>query len=376
MINFINVLNKINKIIIVLILFSIFIFKDAVIIVSLFSMVLLYLTIVECLMKKRITVNSAVFMMIFFFMFNVISIIVNKNLILGMFLSIPIMIIIFFSAINVSNFSEKEIQNVARILSSLLVIQIIYKFIELKFIRNIESIFYKIEFVIPIGSSNTIGFYIIVLFSLLFFKSNKTKIDNILIFLLTISAFLINSRTTIFILIFAMFFLGSFSIKKKLRVIISLIVIFLTINIISPDIIHRIIGNNNKSQNLNTITNGRIDVYREGIATFKDNIVFGVGIGNIKDNKNIFTDSEYFRSHNFIIDAYAYSGIFAGTLYIVLIVNVLLNIRKGRREYNKIAFITIILILIQALFEPTLFGYKCDIIFWLIGGVALNKKIR
>ena len=94
MINFINVLNKINKIIIVLILFSIFIFKDAVIIVSLFSMVLLYLTIVECLMKKRITVNSAVFMMIFFFMFNVISIIVNKNLILGMFLSIPIMIII------------------------------------------------------------------------------------------------------------------------------------------------------------------------------------------------------------------------------------------------------------------------------------------
>lgn len=262
----------------------------------------------------------------------------------------------------------------------ILSMQIVYKFIDLVFLHPVPYFLYKMRFTLPLGSSNTLGFYLLLLYFLIANNINPKKRlrDFGLLGLIGISILLIMSRSTLlaFVLVLAVKNLKIKDWGKVFFAICILIILVLCLNAIMPQVTERLtrgLDFSSKYINLNAISNSRFDLYATAWKNFVQHPLFGMGLGNIKDFNNIMNSGGTTRSHNIFLDLMASSGLFGLTIYSMIIVCLVrrLYLWYQKNSIAKGTFYGYLAILIQGQLEPTIFSYRNDIFLWMIIGIAM-----
>lgn len=291
--------------------------------------------------------------------------------------------IIYFT---VKNISIKNIncifEKFVNIISIILLFTIFQKSIELLIVKQISfSGYYKLLFEIPIGSSNNIGMYVVFLFNLIIYRKNNKILNKIFLILLYLAAFLIYSRTTIILVNLSIIFYiikkdsGEF-ILKGIKILLFCLLGALIISFVNKDFIIKLIkGVGSYSDfTINNLSSGRIGIYADIFnQTNVKNFLWGNGIGNI------YIDGHPMRAHNFILDLFAWGGIFVVILYLILIYIIIKELKKYIIFKNiKAIYFASIIYFLQALIEPVMFVYGNDTFFWTIismGMLIIKSKV-
>lgn len=238
-----------------------------------------------------------------------------------------------------------------------------------------------------------------------YYKYKKFLIFNCFIQLLCI--FMSNSRATILatFLVILIYIFVIIVVKKEIKFtdnIIKIIsVIFISVGLVS--IMSLLALNSNfilkREYKEGNITNGRLDIWYASINAVKEEIIFGVGPENIKENVNKFLNPNYViknpdiasNTHNIFLQILLSYGILVMILFMlfnicsqVYILKYLFkkeNYTKDKLKFRLILTLDMIIIglLIMNLFDSNIlffFSFINATIFWIIYGyiISLVKK--
>lgn len=293
---------------------------------------------------------------------------------------------IYFICLNIQLKNAKKIISIfLKFFALVLCIEIIFKAIELVYkVGVISAASYKLMFRLNIGNSNALGFYLLLLFFIIYVNPRKW-IDKILLVLIVIAIITIQSRTTllIFILCLTLFNLKIKHIKKTAVVLILCIIVINIFFNINPNFKERLLfgilpGKQNVS--LNEISSGRIYIYKEIIKKITEHPIFGVGLGNIGFKTLEGGKLQIIRSHNIFLDLLGMGGVIGFLLYLSLIVYLIKWLKFHGKKDNFIrgTYQGYIAILMQGMLEPNIFSYTQGALLWTIIGVCfiISKSNR
>ncbi|MGL5982041.1 MAG: O-antigen ligase family protein [Cetobacterium sp.] len=125
---------------------------------------------------------------------------------------------------------------------------------------------------------------------------------------------------------------------------------------------------------------GRLEVWKESLNLFKKNIVFGIGYENffaLQNTSQYKIHEIYGHQHNLILKLLSETGLFGLFSYILLIVNILINLYKNiEQNFCKIAFNTVLILLIYENFELIINRRKVYEYIFIVLAFGLNYSYR
>ncbi|MES9902896.1 MAG: O-antigen ligase family protein [Sedimenticola sp.] len=290
----------------------------------------------------------------------------------GNYFSFITSFVIYFAIQNNSCFYKKSyvelVVKLTRVYAVILSAEIVYKSLELYHYGMFTSK-YKTELIINLGGSNTIGFYLLLLFFVIYFMQ-KNIYDKALLFLIFICVVLTSSRGTLLVLFIVYF--SAQPIRKKMILLFSSLmlgILFLgqTIFNNTADIHPFFAGHGND------ISSGRFVILSRAYDLIKNNILSGVGFGNFTVPEFQYSNIERWRPHNILLEIQLGGGLIATLLFVGVMLTLFVRFRanmKRVRLLNGIYF-GVAAILLQGMFEPNIFSYRVDTYFWFFVGMAM-----
>jgi O-antigen ligase len=141
-------------------------------------------------------------------------------------------------------------------------------------------------------------------------------------------------------------------------------------------------NNNNNYSGVYNSTETRIIIWKLTIVVIKNNLIFGTGTGDIKDelnnqyeNTNFIYGSElHYNCHNQILQIIATFGIFFGFPLILILFKILHDTIKNK---NMLFSVILLIFIINFLFESfleTKAGVETFVLFCIIIGSTLNQN--
>lgn len=234
---------------------------------------------------------------------------------------------------------------------------------------------------LPIGSSNFVECWILMLTSFLFYRDNKRGARKISLFLIGFISALC-TRSKVAILIWGIWFIGVFLksyFKPKLKNIILIAAVLSAMYYVYTllDSINFFEYSTNVLLNLFSFDstrrqaafNGRIELYRSAYEAFTYSTKTLL-IGNGRSYSAVSG-----IAHNYFLDVLATSGIVGFILVIIQYVSVLLPLFKNRKtnSFSKAALVMIGFIFINSMYEPCIDDYCFNIIYWMIISLGLQR---
>lgn len=225
---------------------------------------------------------------------------------------------------------------------------------------------------IPLAPSNTITCYLILMIPFIYFLGSGI-IRNISVFLCVFSIILTRSFSG-FLTITVFFLLILFRKEKKkfanvILVIAVLAIIIFIINKVNPIFFERYIDRFNMIMSSNSSIrseslNGRDQIYKQAIDLIKMNFPYGLGVSYSESINNQL-------AHNWILEAILQEGllnlIFVVTIFLICFVKLF----SAKNILCKAGGISLALVLIQALFEPSITAFPFDMFLWIFLGSSL-----
>lgn len=234
---------------------------------------------------------------------------------------------------------------------------------------------------LPIGSSNFVECWILMLTSFLFYRDDKRDAWNIGLFLIGfISALCTRSKVAILVwgIWFIVIFLKSYF-KPKLKNFLLIVVVILVVYYVYEllDSINFFEYSTNVLLNLFSFDptsrqaafNGRIELYRSAYEAFTYSTKT-ILIGNGRSYSAVSG-----IAHNYFLDILATSGIVGLILVIIQYCSVLSTLFKNRKlnSYSKAALVMIGFIFINSMYEPCIDDYCFNILYWMIISLGLQQ---
>jgi len=328
--------------------------------------------------KRNLSTNSVLYIQITLLIVLLIPIFwANLEFFWGNYYSFLLTTFIYFVCLNIQVRSTKKIISIfLKFFALVLCIEIIFKAIELINKGIMSAAYYKHMFRINLGNNDSLGFYLLLLFFIMYVNPRKW-IDKILLVLILISIVSIQSRTTLltFILCFTLFNLKIKHTRKILVVLISCIIVINIFFNISPSFKERLLFGilpGRQKVSLNDISSGRIFIYKGVIKKFAEHPIFGVGLGNIGFRTLESGKLEIIRSHNIFLDLLGMGGVIGLLLYLSLIVYLLkwLKFYGKKDDFILGTYHGYIAILMQGMFSPNIFNYVQGSFLWTIIGAC------
>ncbi|MGL5903921.1 MAG: O-antigen ligase family protein, partial [Cetobacterium sp.] len=122
---------------------------------------------------------------------------------------------------------------------------------------------------------------------------------------------------------------------------------------------------------------GRLEVWKESLNLFKNNIFTGIGYENffvLQDVSKYKIHNVYGHQHNLVLKLLSETGILGLGSYILLIFNILIALYKERDKYfSKIALNTILMLLIYENFELIINRRKVYEYIFIVLALGLNS---
>ena len=349
--------------------------------IALFSIVLFYFFI------KKDSINADVINFLLLFRIGIYLIpliyIYNTNGFFGNYFSViaSLMTYLVFSSKNIDNYSSYN-----RLIKFIIIITFIQTIITAININSTgKSIYYKLYMETPIGSSNFIGCIILPMIVFIIFFEEKKYIKSLIIILGLITLILIRSKNALIVfLIFIVYFLikklvkSFFNLKnymdKRLSIFLICFISFFILTIaffIVKFVLNKFymgiqLDGNGILKIINAFSSGRLDVYLAELTRWSNNPLFGGGM--------VYKVGEM-RAHNWIIEALVQSGILGLTVFFILLCiwyrKIKFYIKKDK--FIRACFISVIAILLQGLFEVSIFTTSIDILLWIFIGLSISK---
>lgn len=234
---------------------------------------------------------------------------------------------------------------------------------------------------LPIGSSNFVECWILMLTSFLFYRDNKRDAWRIALFLVGfISALCTRSKVAILIwgIWFIVIFLKSYF-KPRLKNILLIAVVLGAMYYV-----YRLLESINffeystnvlldlfsfDSANRRAAFNGRIELYRGAYESF----TYSTKTLLIGSGRSYSAVSGI--AHNYILDVLATSGIIGLIAVIIQYVSVFSFLIKNRKlsGCSKAALIMICLIIMNSMYEPCIDDYCFNVLYWMIISLGLQQ---
>lgn len=418
---------NISDIIIICLLLSVplinIISEKIILVLIIYCLVFIMLIIGKIRQNGSVNIDRTLIVLTIFAMCSLIPyILYDSPYFWGNFLPIIITIFIWFVGLNFNKFHFDPTKYFITY-SLLLSCMVIYKFFSILNTEH-ESIHYKFFMQIPLGASNYIGFFLLMVIFIILFARVKTLPKLILLTTIVFSIVAIQSRSTIVGLALAVIVLLLTKEFKKCCIIVVLMIVstFIFNNIYEDrstaltkgyygEIIEKQyeLLNENKEvkekkvknidegntlknsdssfivnvrsstiyQKLDALSSGRITIFDASIHMFLEKPIFGVGLGNIKIKTEFFNGST--KAHNLFIDLLAATGIVGFLLYTYVIFNVikLLWINRKVNNYLKGLFYAVIAAIGQSMLEPNILELNGAIMFWtciIVGTIFIRKN--
>lgn len=301
-------------------------------------------------------------------------------------------IILVFSKINYS-------ENVSQYLVFLVALVNILIFFQLAFLYLNNGFLLKQNVEIPYGNSNSIAS--VILFCSVFFLFNKKtivkgrfqlylyKLNNICSFIA-----LLLTQSSAAIALYICFVGINYTLKvKKGQQLILFINLLIVLSLFVPTLLDRNVVLDKMGllsasqleivhrQNV-TSSHGRLDAYYSGLLNFYEYPIFGAGLGNMKDYKNIFIDHYSFKSHNILIDLLGQSGIVGFLLYTSVLILIWFRLNRLRKDKyrNHTIFIGVFYafnaVLLHGMVEPNFMSFKFDVFVFSFLGYGFSDLIN
>lgn len=228
---------------------------------------------------------------------------------------------------------------------------------------------------IPLGGSNYIATFLLVIFVLLVLlkvKNKKVKLyRNVILLMVLLSIIITKSDGAILSVLLFLCFYGilryksrvvhsSFFEKNRKIIVIGVVCLLLVIFVLGF-----IVAMNLSFEQLNSLSSGRIAIYIQYFDAIKQKLIFGWGfyyeqmIGNL--------------AHNWVLSNLLYGGIIG--LLIALFPFMYLCYLGTKKELGRKGLAILILfvfIFIHSAFEPNLGTIKFDMFFWMIVGIGMK----
>lgn len=283
-------------------------------------------------------------------------------------------------------YSQNEIEEKKNVISKSLIVSFIVIAIQtiITFVLTFQSMSaywgLKDRLHLPIGSSNFVECWILMLTSFLFYRDKNRNIWKIMLFLVGfVSALCTRSKVALFFwgAWFVFIFLKTY-LKPKLK---NLLLIFAVLTAMyyvyqlfeainffeySTKILLDLFSFDSSKRQI--AFNGRIELYREAYNSFMYSTrTFLFGNGRSYSSASGI-------AHNYVLDVLATSGIIGLFFVIIQYVTVVSTLIHNRKVcgYSKAALIMICFIGINSMYEPCLDEYCFNIIYWMIISLGLN----
>ena len=241
----------------------------------------------------------------------------------------------------------------------------------------------KVFIRVPIGGSNYISCFLVLLLPIIITLEENSKVRKILLIIGFLSIIATRSVSGIVCLtLYSIILFGNIKRKRVLIGGISFIVIcissLLLIQYKRPDFFARYLNVLKKvfSGDLTTFFdafNGRFDIYFAAIHLLKDSPILGYGVGYA----NYLLGQ---LAHNWIIESLLQAGMINLLCVICIWISIFRKCKNKRGLRSAVALkLMLILVLIQGLVEPNLFAFSFDFFFWMcVGGLnhILIKEVR
>ncbi|NLK95225.1 MAG: O-antigen ligase family protein [Clostridiales bacterium] len=271
--------------------------------------------------------------------------------------------------------------NFVEILLIVISLQTMYITLKLNF-SGIEFWRIKDYISIPIGRSNNIASYIVMIIAFVICnEENKIK-RNLLIIISLIGILFTTSKSAI--VVYAIVLITEFfsfknlkSDRKKIFVGILIAIVFYSIVKILMDIFpdffeqyklmyDRLLSGTESGTEM--AFNGRFDIYKVAIEEIKNNFFLGVGL----NYPSIVIGT---LAHNIILDAFLRAGVFNVILMMAYFGVIAFNLWKFRKVNNIIRGTgkMLFFVLLQSLWEPNIGGFMYDFTLWMLIGLGVRN---
>lgn len=225
--------------------------------------------------------------------------------------------------------------------------------------------FYKVDMALPIGSSNSLAAKLVPVFAILFMVERKNALKFLLLALAMFAVALTKSRSGVFgllfVLIIALSWRGTFSVKEFLKIIFIALVV---ISVSSFFLMNSDIGMLVFSDSDSTLIE-RNRLLQNGLDLFWDHPFFGNGFYyfDMADNP-----------HNWILDILMRSGLAGLALMLIIFAKIWFEVKDFLRDdIVRGCLVALLCMLWQGLAEIVLFGYIQDILMWSIVGLMIAR---
>ena len=225
---------------------------------------------------------------------------------------------------------------------------------------------------IPLAPSNTITCYLILMIPFIYYLG--TGIVRNFSILFCIVSVLLTRRLSGFITITLFFLLLLFKKDKRntIRVIlaiITLVIAIFIINKVNPVFFERYINRFTMLLSSNASTrsdslNGRGQIYQDAANLIKLNFPFGLGVSYSESMNDQL-------AHNWILETLLQEGILNLILVCAIFAISLVKLLSAKNTLCKAGGISLALVLIQALIEPSLTAFPFDMFLWIFLGSSL-----
>lgn len=274
-------------------------------------------------------------------------------------------------------FKEDELKKFVYSINIILFIQVLVVVIS-QSLSGISLDALKVNIQVPVGGSNYIAAFVIMILPFLWYIGNGSRI-RIIMFALAIMTILL-TRTTSGVgalIAYTVFVMIHDRRKNPLKILLGLfgaaIAVYLIYRI-SPAYFDRLLSRSagvfsGNSEQRYLAFNGRIALYQDAMRLALTKPLFGVGFGY---RQSIIGG---LMAHNWILEIILTGGFVGLTIYIAILFNTLSKLRfysHNGVKYARIMIISVIGVLAQGLFEPSLGTFRFDTVFWLMIGIIMS----
>lgn len=225
---------------------------------------------------------------------------------------------------------------------------------------------------IPLAPSNTITCYLLLLIPFIYFiDKGKSRIAILLLELIAILLTRSMSGILTLFLFGILAYLADKSSKKTLKFLIAMLlfgIIIIIIMKLDPSFFQRYVNRlqllfSSDSMSRADSLNGRADIYSQAFNLIKWNFPFGLGV-----SYSIWLGGQL--AHNWILESLLQEG-FLNLLLVIVIFSLLFRrISVNKNSWSKAGVISLMLVLFQALIEPSITAFPFDLFMWLFLGNA------
>jgi len=242
----------------------------------------------------------------------------------------------------------------------------------------------KGNIIIPIGESNYIAsflnMFLVIVLGLEYVKARK------IIFVLLIAIGITFTRSDVGILLFGSILIFEYGIKllrnksikeiaKSIVVIVAIVLVIIKAFDIFSNYFWRYIAVLNAlfrggAAGIEEASNGRIAIYKESFRMFTESPILGYGL-NYSENLEAL-------SHNLIFDILLKGGLINFLIFICYMSIILTRLYKYRNQSIEVKTIwkMLIVVLLNAMVEPTLGSFNFNFFFWIFCGVGMANSRR